>query len=235
MQPIHPRGVFVTGTDTGVGKTRVAVALIAALAARGERVAGIKPVSAGLDDTPAGPRHSDALALMAVSSVVLTYAEVNPFAFRAAVAPHLAAGEEGVTLERAAVVAAVRSAAARLDALVVEGVGGFAVPFGDEWDSADLAIDLGLPVLLVVGLRLGCLNHAVLTREAIAHRGLAFAGWIGSAIDPGFARVEGNLAMLAARLGEPALGVLPHAPGASAAECAHQLKRLPAAFGRAKR
>ena len=222
-----PRGVFVTGTDTGVGKTRVACALVAALAARGVRVAGLKPIAAGVEDTADGPRHADALELMRVNAVALSYPQVNPFLLRAAVAPHLAAAEQGLVLERAAVAAAVRSAAAGLEAVVVEGVGGFIVPLGPDWDTADFAQDLGLPVVLVVGLRLGCLNHALLTREAIARRGLPFAGWIGSAIDPGFARASANLVALAERLDGPALGVLPHAPQASAAECARQLERLP--------
>jgi dethiobiotin synthetase len=112
----------------------------------------------------------------------------------------------------------------------VEGVGGFVVPLGADWDSADLAQDLGLPVVLVVGLRLGCLNHALLTREAIARRGLPFAGWVGSAIDPGFARAADNLATLTARLGAPPFGVLPHAPAAGPAETAGHLETLPQAL-----
>jgi dethiobiotin synthetase len=222
-------GVFVTGTDTGVGKTRVACALVAKAAA-GLRVAGLKPISAGLEPTPEGPRHPDALALMRASPVALRYEQVNPFALGEAVAPHLAAAAEGRTLERAAVAAAVRAAAAGLDAVVVEGVGGFVVPLGPDWDTADLAQDLGLPVVLVVGLRLGCLNHALLTREAIARRGLRFAGWAASAIDPGFARAAGNLAALEARLGAPPLGVLPHAPYAHAGDAARHLERLPDAL-----
>jgi dethiobiotin synthetase len=112
----------------------------------------------------------------------------------------------------------------------VEGVGGFVVPLGPDWDTADLAQDLGLPVVLVVGLRLGCLNHALLTREAIVRRGLPFAGWVGSAIDPGFARAAENLAALGERLGAPPLGVLPHEPAASGADAARHLDRLPGAL-----
>ncbi len=221
------RGVFVTGTDTGVGKTRVACALVAKAAANGLRVAGLKPISAGLEPTPEGPRHGDALALMRVNPVALTYAQVNPFAFGEAVAPEFAAGAEGKRLARGEVAAAVRAAADGLDAVVVEGVGGFVVPLGPDWDTADLAQDLGLPVLLVVGLRLGCLNHALLTREAIARRGLPFAGWVGSAIDPGFARAAENLATLSARLGVEPLGLLPHTPAGTAGDDASALRRLP--------
>jgi dethiobiotin synthetase len=224
------RGVFVTGTDTGVGKTRVACALVVKAAAAGLRVAGLKPISAGVEHTPDGPRHPDALALMAVNPVVLRYDQVNPFALGEAVAPHLAAAAEGRVLMRATVADAVRGAAVGLEAVVVEGVGGFVVPLGADWDSADLAQDLGLPVVLVVGLRLGCLNHALLTREAIARRGLPFAGWVGCAIDPGFARAVDNLATLTARLGTAPFGVLPHAPAAGPAETAGHLERLPQAL-----
>jgi dethiobiotin synthetase len=221
------RGVFVTGTDTGVGKTRVACALVAAVAARGKRVAGLKPVSCGLVPTPQGPRHGDALALMAVASVALPYAAVNPFAFEPPIAPHLASVEAGVALERGPVCAAIRSAAAQAEVVVVEGVGGFRVPLGAGWDTADLAADLGLPLVLVVGLRLGCLNHALLTQEAIAARGLELAGWVGSAIDPGFARTEANVAALAGALGAP-LALLPHAPDADATALARAFAHLPA-------
>jgi len=220
-------GVFVTGTDTGVGKTRVACALVARAAAEGVRVAGLKPISAGLEPTPAGPRHADALALMAVNPIALAYDEVNPFALGEPIAPHLAAAAEGRALARDTVAGSVRAVAARLEAVVVEGVGGFVVPLGPGWDTADLAQDLGLPVVLVVGLRLGCLNHALLTREAIARRGLPFAGWVGSAIDPGFARAAENLAALTMLLEAPALGVLPHAPGEAPAATARHLDRLP--------
>jgi dethiobiotin synthetase len=223
------RGVFVTGTDTGVGKTRVACALLAAGAAAGLRIAGLKPISCGLQPTPEGPRHADALALMAAASVTLPYAAVNPYAFEPPIAPQLASMEAGVALERDSVLRTIRQSAALAPRVVVEGVGGFRVPLGADWDTADLAADLGLPIVLVVGLRLGCLNHALLTREAIAARGLPFAGWVGSAVDPGFSRYDANLASLEARLGTP-LGVLAHAPAADAAADARHLARLPDAL-----
>jgi dethiobiotin synthetase len=219
-------GVFVTGTDTGVGKTRVACALLAAAAARGAEVAGLKPISCGLEATAEGLRHADALALMAAASVTLPYAAVNPYAFEPPIAPHIAAMEAGVALERHAVSATIRRSMALAPRVVVEGVGGFRVPLGADWDTADLAADLGLPIVLVVGLRLGCLNHALLTREAIAARGLEFAGWVGSALDPAFSRYDANLATLEARLGTP-LGVLAHAPVASTGAAARQLTTLP--------
>jgi dethiobiotin synthetase len=223
------RGVFVTGTDTSVGKTRVACALLAAAAARGLPVAGLKPIACGLTPTVEGPRHGDALALMAAASVALPYAAVNPYAFEPAIAPHIASKEAGIALERDAVCAAIRRSAALAPRVVVEGVGGFRVPLGAGWDSADLAADLGLPVVLVVGLRLGCLNHALLSHEAILARGLPFAGWVGSAIDPAFARRDENIAALDAALGN-ALGVLAYAPGGRAADDARQLARLPDAL-----
>ena len=220
------QGVFVTGTDTGVGKTRVACALLAAAAARGLKVVGLKPISCGLQASAEGLRHADALALMAAASVALPYAAVNPYAFEPPIAPHIACMEAGITLERDAVAQAIRRSAALADRVVIEGVGGFRVPLGADWDSADLAADLGLPIVMVVGLRLGCLNHALLTREAIAARGLAFAGWVGSALDPGFSRYDANLATLEARLGTP-LGVLAYSPVADAGAAANQLARLP--------
>jgi dethiobiotin synthetase len=208
-------GLFVTGTDTGVGKTRVAVGLTQALAARGLKVAGLKPVASGCEPTPDGLRNADALALRAASSLALPYGLVNPYAFEPAIAPHLAAAEAGVVLQRAALVGTVQSVAAQADRVVVEGVGGFLVPLGPDWSAADLAADLGFPVLLVVGLRLGCLNHALLTAAAIRAAGLPFVGWIGSAIDPEFARATDNLATLTQWLGQAPLAVLPHAPDAT--------------------
>jgi len=224
------RGVFVVGTDTGVGKTRVACALLFAAVARGHRAAGLKPISCGTVPTRDGPRHGDALALMAAASVALPYAAVNPFAFEPPIAPHIASMEAGVALQRDAVVCEVRRSAALAERVVVEGVGGLLVPLGPDWDAADLVADLGLPAVLVVGLRLGCINHALLTHEALLRRGIAFAGWVGSALDPGFARADENLAALGARLGGAPLGVLPYAPQASAADDARALTRMPEAL-----
>jgi dethiobiotin synthetase len=220
------RGVFVTGTDTGIGKTRVAVGLTAALAARGLRAAGLKPVAAGCESTPEGLRSADAVALRAASSLKLAYGMVNPYAFEPPIAPHIAAREAGVTIDRAGLVGLVRTVGAQADRVVIEGVGGFKVPLGEGWTTADFAADLGLPVLLVVGLRLGCLNHAALTRDAIRATGLPFAGWIGCAVDPGFARADANVAALGELLGGPALAHLPHAPDAPVPQVADALEVL---------
>jgi dethiobiotin synthetase len=198
------RGLFVTGTDTGVGKTRVAVALIHALRAEGLRVAAMKPVSAG---SPPGGLNEDVAALLQAANVAADVRDVNPYAFEPAIAPHLAAAQAGVRIELAVIAAAYARLAARADAVVVEGAGGWRVPLNEHEDMADLAQRLALPVVLVVGLRLGCLNHAVLTAESIARRQVPWAGWVGNHIDPAMAQPAANLEVLHARLPGPCLGV----------------------------
>lgn len=199
----HPSGFFVTGTDTGVGKTVIAAALARALVARGLRVAVMKPVASGSDPTPDGLRNSDALALIDAASVKAPYDVVNPYCFRPPISPHIAAREAGVTIDLALLRSRFDSLAAASDCVIVEGAGGWLAPVSDTAAMADLAAALSLPVVLVVGLRLGCLNHALLTRESIAARGAAVAGWIANAIDPGFERAAENLGTLTARLGAP--------------------------------
>ena len=204
------RGLFITGTDTGIGKTRISCALLHLLGADGTRVAGFKPVAAGLDDIDGERINEDVHALRAGSSVALSAAEVSPYQLEAACAPHIAAALQDCTIERPTVLASAHALAARAELLLVEGVGGFRVPFGDDWDSADLACDLGLPVLLVVGLRLGCLNHALLSAEAIRSRGLHLVGWVANTIDPAMPHTAQNLQALARGLGPaPCLGVVP--------------------------
>ncbi|OJZ18419.1 MAG: dethiobiotin synthase [Thiobacillus sp. 65-29] len=204
------RGYFVTGTDTGVGKTRVAVALVHALRAQGLRVAVMKPVAAGC--APGMP-NEDVSALIEAANVAADIDDVNPYRFAAAIAPHIAAAQMGVRIELDRVGDAYTRLAARADAVVVEGAGGWRVPLGEDEDMDDLAARLGLPVLLVVGLRLGCLNHALLTADAIVRRGLPWAGWVGNVIDPAMACLEDNLAALHRRLPGPCLGVAPWEPG----------------------
>jgi dethiobiotin synthetase len=198
------RGVFVTGTDTGVGKTRVAVALVHALRARGLRVAVMKPVSAG---SAAGELNEDVVALLQAANVAADVRDVNPYAFAPAIAPHLAAQQAGVRIELDSIAAAYARLAAKADVVVVEGAGGWRVPLNEREDMADLAQRLELPVLLVVGLRLGCLNHALLTAESIANRRLPWAGWVGNHIDPAMVMAAENVAALHARLPGPCLGV----------------------------
>lgn len=205
----RPQAFFLTGTDTEVGKTFAACALLHAARARGLSALAMKPVAAGVDE--AG-RNEDVERLSDASSVEAEHALVNPYCFDAPVAPHLAAADADRTIDADVIVAAYRQLAPRATFMLVEGVGGFRVPLGDGFDSADLATRLGLPVILVVGLRLGCLNHALLTAEAIAARGLDLAGWIANRIDPAMAKCQENVDALRTRLTAPLLGMLPWQP-----------------------
>ncbi len=203
----RPPAFFIAGTDTEIGKTFVACALLHALRARGLRAVGMKPVAAGVE---ADGRNEDVARLAAASAFAAAADLVNPYCFRAAIAPHIAAAEEGRPIVPARIVDAFEALRAQAGAVLVEGVGGFRVPLGDDHDTADLAVALGLPVILVVGLRLGCINHALLTQEAIAARGLPLAGWVANRIDPEMARSAENIAALRARIAAPLLGVVEH-------------------------
>ena len=218
-----PAGLFVTGTDTGVGKTVVARLIVRSLAATGVRVAVMKPVAAGSFMTLAGPRNEDALGLIADSNVVMPYATVNPYCLAEPVSPHLAARQAGVTIELAHLAECFATLQAAADLVIVEGAGGWLAPLNDREFIADLAAALDLPVLLVVGLRLGCLNHTLLTAAAIRQRGVVLAGWIANHIDPDFPRVEENLATLEQHLGMAPIARIGHAP------LAHAAGHLPAA------
>ncbi|HET9463385.1 MAG TPA: dethiobiotin synthase [Thiobacillus sp.] len=198
------RGLFVTGTDTGVGKTRVAVALIHALRTRGLRVAAMKPVAAG---HALGELNEDVAALLQAANVAADLGDVNPYAFAEPVAPHIAAQRAGVRIELDVIAAAYSRLAAAADVVVVEGAGGWRVPLNERDDMADLAQRIGQPVVLVVGMRLGCLNHALLTAESIANRQLPWAGWVANHVDPAMACQAENVAALRARLPAPCLGV----------------------------
>jgi dethiobiotin synthetase len=205
-----PRGLFITGTDTGVGKTVVAVGLVQLAASLGRRVVGLKPVASGARRTASGLRNDDAVALACASSVPLPYELTNPACFEPAIAPHLAAAEVGTSIQIESLVEWYGRATAAADLAIVEGAGGWRVPLHPEGFLSDLPERLGLDVLLVVGLRLGCLNHARLTLEAIAASGRCrYVGWIGNSIDPGFARRDENLATLARLLDGPPLAVIP--------------------------
>ncbi|MEW5892187.1 MAG: dethiobiotin synthase [Pseudomonadota bacterium] len=202
-------GIFVTGTDTGVGKTRVAVALIEALKAQGLRVAGMKPVAAGCERLKDAWVNEDVTMLRAAANVAAPMAWINPYLFPEPVAPHLAAARQNTRIELAPIVAAYRELERRADVVVVEGAGGFRVPLNEAEDSADLAVALGLPMVLVVGLRLGCLNHALLSVEAIAARGLTLAGWVANGIDPAMALRQENVRALRERIASPCLAEWP--------------------------
>lgn len=209
---------FVTGTDTGVGKTFVTCALLHATRQRGLSAVGMKPVAAGVEEDG---RNEDVVRLLADSSIRPPLELVNPFLYDPPIAPHIAAREAGWPIE----IETIRRALERLrrlaDVVWVEGAGGFRVPLDEHYDTADLVRALALPVVLVVGMRLGCLNHALLTAEAITRRELVLAGWVANRIDPAMARFEANLETLAARLNAPLLGVVPY--GADPAQAAGSL------------
>lgn len=207
------KGWFVTGTDTGVGKTCVSVALMHALRARGLCVQGMKPIASGCVATPAGLRNADAEQLLAAASYPVPYPQVNPYAFEPAVAPHIAAHRARVRLDLEHITAMAHTLAAQADCLVVEGVGGWRVPLAGTMGVNDMAVRLGLPVILVVGLRLGCINHALLTSESIERSGLPLAGWVANLVDAQMEMVAENVQDLSVRLPAPLLGVIPYLHG----------------------
>ena len=202
-------GCFVTGTDTGVGKTLVSAGLLHALATHQRRVVGMKPVAAGLVPWGEDWASEDAIALRSASTLAVAPALDNPVLLPDPLSPHIAAARAGVQIDLEAIARSYRTLASQADAVVVEGAGGFLVPLTDTLTGADLAQALALPVVLVVGLRLGCLNHALLTAEAIRARGLTLAGWVANRIDPGMEAVDENIAYLRARLGAPLWAEVP--------------------------
>ncbi|MEG3791811.1 dethiobiotin synthase [Lysobacter sp. CCNWLW3] len=217
------RSYFVTGTDTGIGKSFASAALLHALRARGLRAVGMKPVASGCELTPEGLRNEDALLLQAASSPTPAYADINPYALRAPLAPELAAAQDGVEVALPPLLAAHARLAAQADAVVVEGVGGWAAPLSATLDQAELARELGAAVVLVVGMRLGCINHARLTARAIEADGLRLAGWIGNEMDPHMERRDDNFRLLRQRLGAPCWGRLPFAPEPEPSRFSHWL------------
>ncbi len=215
---------FVTGTDTGVGKTFGSTVLLHALRAQGLRAVGMKPIASGCERTPEGWRNEDALALQAASDPRPAYADVNPFALPEPLAPEIAAREAGVHVSLPPVEQAYARLRSQSDVVVVEGVGGWAAPLSSELDQLDLVRAFQLPVVMVVGLRLGCLNHARLTARAIEADGARLVGWIANGIDPDMARQDENFELLQHRLDAPCWGRLPHAPEAGASGCAGAIR-----------
>ena len=199
---------FITGTDTGVGKTFVTCALLHTLKAQGIAAIGMKPVAAGGEMTPDGLRNDDIEALHAASGVKLQSEDLNCYLLSEPIAPHIAAANEDIDIDLDVIRMRFDQLADLADVVLVEGVGGFIVPLGDSVDTADLAADLDLPVILVVGMRLGCLNHALLTQEAIRARGLTLAGWVANQIDPHMAELDANVEALEERIRAPLLGVI---------------------------
>ena len=218
------RGYFVTGTDTGVGKTLVSAALLHAFAAQGLRVIGMKPVAAGCEWRDGEPYWEDVVQLQAASNIEAPLQSCNPYRFDPPIAPHIAASLAGIRIELAAIHRAYTDLQNHADTIIVEGAGGFCVPLNESDTMADLAQQLALPVILVVGMRLGCINHALLTVQAILNQGLVLAGWVANQLDPDMQVREENLATLQHHIAAPLLGILPFQPDGSSAEMALRLQ-----------
>ena len=215
---------FVTGTDTDSGKTLVSAALLHAWSKQGLETLGIKPVAAGCEMIDGELKNDDALALMAQASIELSYSQVNPVALEPAIAPHIAAAQAGVNLNSDRLAAYCRGTLMRkYDRALVEGAGGWRVPLNDREPLSRLAQELGFPVILVVGMKLGCLNHALLTAEAIRRDGLQLAGWVANRAEPQMSEFDANLEWLTKAMGVPRLGTIPHLSAPSAAEAAQYL------------
>ena len=214
---------FVAGTDTEIGKTLVSSALLHGFARAGLRAAAMKPIASGARERDGVLHNDDADQLDAAANVALPPEIRTPFMMREPIAPHIAAAREGVSLDIGRIVDAHRFAVTQADIVVVEGVGGFRVPLDDTHDTADLAVALNLPVVLVVGMRLGCISHALLTVEAIASRGLELAGWVANRVDPNMLYPDENIRTLLQRIDAPMLGVIPHIAPADASRAADHL------------
>ena len=211
---------FVTGTDTHVGKTLISCALLHGFAAQGKCVVGMKPIAAGCNNEG---QNEDVLQLRAASNVEVSYELTNPYCFLPAIAPHLAAQQAGIKIQLPRIIEAYQKVAAQADVVIVEGVGGLCVPLNAQQDSADMLKALGLPVILVVGIRLGCLNHALLTVEAMNARGLSLAGWVANVIEENMPHWEENIAALQQRMAAPLLGIVPYLLNADARVAIRQL------------
>jgi dethiobiotin synthetase len=203
------KGFFITGTDTNVGKTLVASALVYKFVQEGFRAVGMKPVAAGCEMLEGKLLSEDVSQLIAASNVSAPMEQINPYTFEPAIAPHIAAAQAGLEIKLDVITKAYVALATQVDVVIVEGAGGFYVPLSESLDTAALAKALDLPVILVVSMRLGCLNHALLTVEAICARGLKMAGWVANTIDPDMAMLEENLLSLKQRIQAPCLGVIP--------------------------
>ena len=198
---------FITGTDTGVGKTLISCALLHGFAAQGKRVVGMKPVAAGCAD---GGQHEDVRQLRAASNMLASHGQINPYCFAQAAAPHLVARFVGISINFERIVKSYSELSMQADVVIVEGAGGLLVPLNDNQDSADLVMQMDLPIILVAGIRLGCLNHALLTVEAITARGLTLAGWVANVLDERMIMREENIAALQQRISAPLLGIVPY-------------------------
>ncbi|BCM25796.1 dethiobiotin synthase [Methyloradius palustris] len=203
---------FVTGTDTGVGKTLIASALVYQFAQQDLKSLGMKPIAAGCELVDGNFVNEDVTQLIAASNVQAPVKLVNPYAFAPPIAPHIAAQQAGATISLDVIADAFMQLSALADVVIVEGAGGFCVPLDDHATMADLAVKLNIPVILVVGMRLGCINHALLTVEAIQSRGLKLAGWVANQLDPDMPVFEENIATLKLQIKSPYLGMVPWSP-----------------------
>jgi dethiobiotin synthetase len=209
--PSRPNALFITGTDTGVGKTHVSVSLVKALVKHGLKVAVMKPIASGSNRTSEGLRNEDATALREASNVDVPYATLNPYCFEPAISPHIAAEEAGIDVDIDVIKHNFEALKGKADFTIVEGAGGWYAPINNNQSMADLPKALNIPAILVVGVRLGCLNHARLSKEAIEAKGVEFAGWVANSVDPQLERAAENLATLERILGRPPLAVFPFA------------------------
>ena len=203
-------GFFVTGTDTGCGKTEITLSLMHQLQQSGLMVQGMKPIAAGAEQTPQGLCNGDAIRIQQQCSLEIPYQQVNPFVYAPPIAPHLAADEAGRAIDITVIMSAFLQLIGASDRVIVEGAGGWRVPIGGDMTLADLAVMLNLPVILVVGMKLGCINHAILTAESIRQAGLTLHGWVANQIDPEMQAREGNLKTLNKWLYAPCLGEIPY-------------------------
>ena len=219
---------FITGTNTHVGKTLISCALLKAFAAQGLRVVGMKPIAAGVslhingvspavllantEGSNENEQHEDVKKLRSASNVVASLGQINPYLFRQPIAPHIAARNNNVRIEIPRILQFYRELAAQADVVIIEGVGGFCVPINESETSADMTQQLALPIILVVGVRLGCLNHALLTMSAIEARGLKCAGWVANIVDENMLVQDENIEALQQRINAPLLGIVPWNP-----------------------
>lgn len=215
---------FITGTDTGCGKTEISRGLMQLLQNQGKQVLGMKPVASGAELTPEGLRNEDALKLQAQGSLELPYSAINPFAYEPPIAPHLAAAQAGEVIDLNLIVAHYTALASQADSVIVEGVGGWRVPLNDTQAVSDLAAMLDLPVILVVGLKLGCINHALLSVESVLASGANLVGWVGNQVEREMLVLDENVETLKGVVRVPCLGVVPYLDDPLALEVAKFLK-----------
>ena len=223
-QAAEMAGYFITGTDTGCGKTEISLGLMQLLQSQGQHVLGMKPVASGAEPTPEGLHNEDALKLQAQGSIELPYSAINPFAYEPPIAPHLAARQVGESIDLNLIAAHYTALSAQADSVIVEGVGGWRVPLNDSQGVSDLAVMLGLPVVLVVGLKLGCINHALLSVESILSSGARLVGWVGNVVERDMLEVEGNVETVKGMISVPCLGVVPFMDEVSVSDIARRME-----------